>query len=773
MSATPQREPPDSDAHTGRQVQKRASQACHQCRSRKIKCDLVDTGAPCNNCQVDHIECTTSLSKRTRKYRLLKAQLLRNSASCSLLLPRKQTETTITSSSPKSEATAISNEIFPPQPKNDQVPHPCQPVIHESACLDHLPPYIRRPPHKIKPGELEYLSHCGALSVPDDELRDQLLLSVLLYVYPFLPVLDLQEFLDGVEGKDGAKLSLILFQAVMFAGTAFVDLHYLLDAGFDNRIAARSHFFQKIKLLYDFGWETDRVILIQSTLLHAYWYVCTNDQKDPWYWLGVCLSLATGIGLNVESTYESLNARTCRLWRRIWWTCVSRDRIMCLLTRRQMRIKYEETSLPTLKFKDFDTQPLSTKIELLRDSPVVNDCVYKVMLADMFMSKVDLLLIAGQIVAYAYNVQRFDSSTTEWAMFYAPKPKRDLDSDSLDQLQSKLGQWSRNLNSYCHIDYHDDHETSDVPPKLPGSVLLVHRATLKLVHLMAEEALLRPLTFPEGPQQRSTPVCSKPEDSSTAGARLGVSRIATEIGQIVHGLRQKNVLGYAHPLVVGCLLTAVASILVDIRLERKSLADAPAHQYNDCVQSLMTLSEVWPIAERTLAMVNQMATNNQIWFARSLKMLCKPLSTTSKQTPASEGSAICSPYSPKQDGQDRIQSDHTYGADGASVIQVPSSLNLPCFHENGGPGQTSVGIHNSHTSNYLAFMYPFPWTAADFDVFDPNTCQELFADHSVDTFDAGGTFNIVMPAYPSALEHQHRVEDTTERPSTTLPDIWR
>ena len=84
--------------------------------------------------------------------------------------------------------------------------------------------------------------------MPDDGLRDQLLLSVIIYIYPFLPVLDIQEFLEGVEGKDGAKVSLILFQAVMFAGTAFVDLQYLLDAGFENRIAARAHFFQKIKV---------------------------------------------------------------------------------------------------------------------------------------------------------------------------------------------------------------------------------------------------------------------------------------------------------------------------------------------------------------------------------------------------------------------------------------------------------------------------------------------------------------------------------------------
>jgi hypothetical protein len=248
MSTTPPQEPPDSDAQTGRPAKKRASQACHQCRSRKIKCDLVDAGAPCHNCQLDHIECTTSLSKRTRKYRLLKAQLLRNSTSRSLLVPRRQTQLTTSDVSPTAGARTESIQVLSPQSKHEHILYPCQPVDDEPVCLEHLPLYIRRPQHKIKPQELDYLSQCGALSVPNDELRDQLLLSVVLYVYPFLPVLDLQEFLDGVEGKEDCKISLILFQAVMFAGTAFVDLQYLLDAGFENRIAARACFFQKIKV---------------------------------------------------------------------------------------------------------------------------------------------------------------------------------------------------------------------------------------------------------------------------------------------------------------------------------------------------------------------------------------------------------------------------------------------------------------------------------------------------------------------------------------------
>jgi hypothetical protein len=54
---------------------KRASQACHHCRTRKVKCDLVKSGVPCHNCKTDGIECVTLESRRSRKYRLQKRQL--------------------------------------------------------------------------------------------------------------------------------------------------------------------------------------------------------------------------------------------------------------------------------------------------------------------------------------------------------------------------------------------------------------------------------------------------------------------------------------------------------------------------------------------------------------------------------------------------------------------------------------------------------------------------------------------------------------------------
>lgn len=65
-----------------------------------------------------------------------------------------------------------------------------------------------------------------------------------------MPLLDLQEFLGALERHDGSTkpISLLLFQAVMFAGTAFIDMEHLRHAGYATRKEARKAFFLKARV---------------------------------------------------------------------------------------------------------------------------------------------------------------------------------------------------------------------------------------------------------------------------------------------------------------------------------------------------------------------------------------------------------------------------------------------------------------------------------------------------------------------------------------------
>jgi hypothetical protein len=259
-------------------------------------------------------------------------------------------------------------------------------------------------------------------------------------------------------------------------------------------------------------------------------------------------------------------------------------------------------NLPALKFQDFDTRPIDSALPLLRDCSLVNDCISRVMLADIFMSQLNLLLISGRIIENLYNLQGFAASSSEWATWYTPKKKSDLDAAWTDRLQVELETWSDKLNNYCRMDYHCDENTDE----LQNKVLRVHTTALRMLDLLAQEALHRPLT------------CDT-DGSSVTNARSSVSRVASQMSDVVRNLREEDLLKYVPPLSVGCIMMAIVSFFVEIRLARKLPTDFPDHQYHDCIRSLLCLREIWPITKGSCQMVNQMATNNQIWYARSLK----------------------------------------------------------------------------------------------------------------------------------------------------------
>jgi hypothetical protein len=105
-------------------------------------------------------------------------------------------------------------------------------------------------PTRIAEEDVEYMWAKGALSVPETDLRNELLKNYIEHVHSHQPILDIHEFIDHVERGDGSngQLSLLLFQCVMFAGSAFIGLEHLKAIGFATRFEARKAFFTKVRV---------------------------------------------------------------------------------------------------------------------------------------------------------------------------------------------------------------------------------------------------------------------------------------------------------------------------------------------------------------------------------------------------------------------------------------------------------------------------------------------------------------------------------------------
>lgn len=99
-------------------------------------------------------------------------------------------------------------------------------------------------------GTIECLRVNGVLSLPSIRLQSALLQTFVESVLPSMPILEWQQCLNAIRDGNGAHgtVSLLLYLAVMFSATTFVELEHLLEAGYSSRKEAHEAFFQRTKV---------------------------------------------------------------------------------------------------------------------------------------------------------------------------------------------------------------------------------------------------------------------------------------------------------------------------------------------------------------------------------------------------------------------------------------------------------------------------------------------------------------------------------------------
>lgn len=112
------------------------------------------------------------------------------------------------------------------------------------------PAFIKPIPDRIALEDRTYLVQKQVLTLPHLQLQNALLKAYVEYVHPYMPLMELHDFLRVVNDRTGAagKVSLFLYHAVMFAATAFVDEALLKEAGYQSRRDARRAFFSRTRV---------------------------------------------------------------------------------------------------------------------------------------------------------------------------------------------------------------------------------------------------------------------------------------------------------------------------------------------------------------------------------------------------------------------------------------------------------------------------------------------------------------------------------------------
>ncbi|KAJ5199619.1 hypothetical protein N7472_004823 [Penicillium cf. griseofulvum] len=608
-----------------RPVKRRASKACCCCRARKVRCDVVENGSPCTNCRLDQVECVVTESKRRKKSRVEienhsespeaseenPFHRLSDLSGLADLVPTSPSQASVDLDQGQhmphllyqNQAQRIGSDDHH---RRRMAPNPAVPASMPLAnvtsqiqqLLDpnfgntrsasgFLPDYIRGLPARLQKEDIDYLAVKGALTIPDVPLRNELLKSYIHYVHTYMPLLDLEEFLQNISQNDGIhRISLLLFQAVMFAGVAFIDMKHLQAAGYQTRKVARKVFFQRARLLYDFDYEVDRISLVQSLLLMTYWYETPDDQKDTWHWMGVSLSLAHTIGLHRDPGNSRMDVRRQRMWKRIWWSTYTRDRLIALGMRRPMRVKDDDCDVPMLSLDDFEFRPFSPEIvAIVGNSEILQNVNNQRELALMFIEKAKLCLCVSHVLSAQYSVlsHKF-GGTMETTMMLVPK-KSTAETFEVRSCDQELEDWLANLPIETQYVASSGSKLSEA-----DEVLHSHRALLKMVYLTTSSALHRPQVLPATPYPSTD---AELQDMSRNKVRFA----AVEITAIAQDLHCLDLTRYYPTTGVTVLLPAVIIHLLDIKSTDPSIRMTSLHRFYQCMRILQRLREIYASAD--------------------------------------------------------------------------------------------------------------------------------------------------------------------------------
>jgi hypothetical protein len=509
--------------------------------------------------------------------------------------------------------TAPSNIFYDFQPPSQQtaalsegVPLPQGLALPTTAPPPALPAYIKPLPVRFGYDDITYLHNKGALAIPNEELRNELLRSYAQYVHPFMPLLDLHKFVRIVDQKDGVhSVSLLLFQAVMFAGIAPVEMRFLKAAGYTTRREARRAFFDKTRLLYDLDYEDDSIALIQALLLMTYWRESPNGRKETHHWIEIAVSLAHKIGLHrnpEEST--TLEHWRQKLYKRIWWSTYMRDSQIALGTRRSTgmtRMKDLDFDVPMLQLGDFELDPLPDgPCCIPPDCKVVRDTEKQRELAVMCIEMAKLCLCISHILSVQYGVTSSKASTWTATILYAES--LEPGDDQIQASAEALQEWKDSLPNAAQYVMPNLHDVDS-----SNSCLVLNRAFLHMVYYAALSSLHRSQLLP------STGMLPRAARSNAVNvSREAVRLAATKITEIAGTLYNLDLVRYLPSPSITVLLHAIVIHLLDVLAPEEFLRRTSLQGFCKCMQIMAALRDMYAAADYSTAFLQAAIQRTEI-----------------------------------------------------------------------------------------------------------------------------------------------------------------
>ncbi|KAH8697960.1 fungal-specific transcription factor domain-containing protein [Talaromyces proteolyticus] len=340
---------------------KRVRGACSTCRHRKIRCDAAILNGPCTNCRRNGLLCDPAKAP--------KSDLPKGSSSISLAA--------------------------------DLTPHIC--AIQASRGRGHQPftnyRFIATPKVQgLCPEDMVCLKAQKSLYLPNPSILESFLHHYFLYVHPSMPVVDEAQFWgiyqqDEEQPSSTQQISLLLLQAMLFAASSYIPIELSRSLGYDSIAATRKSLYRSAKALYDFDTESNSVDIARSALLLTYHNSSVNQLTNS-TWLSIAILHARTINAHTYATQNQTRSQVYTL-KRIWWSCIVRDRIVAIGMRRPLQITKEQfdSSQTIIQHTDFEEELCRSK---------VYDKQTKQKLCDIFIAQCQLAVAMTDSVSILY-----------------------------------------------------------------------------------------------------------------------------------------------------------------------------------------------------------------------------------------------------------------------------------------------------------------------------------------------------------------------------------
>ncbi|KXT10201.1 hypothetical protein AC579_436 [Pseudocercospora musae] len=201
-----------------------------------------------------------------------------------------------------------------------------------------------------------YLNQANAQdlsSLPAQDVRDALIDTYFGDIHPGFPIIDQEHFRKQYADAQNPP-PLLLLHSMLLAAARISDHPKVVR----SREAVTATLFRRAKTLFNMRYENDRVHLVQSALLLA-WYDESSDTVGGgcYHWVGQATRIAFGLGMHRDlgtSSRSMMPDFDKREYRKCWWAVLQAEAFISLEFGRPGMIRYEDYDQPPLATTDFN-----------------------------------------------------------------------------------------------------------------------------------------------------------------------------------------------------------------------------------------------------------------------------------------------------------------------------------------------------------------------------------------------------------------------------------